>query len=255
MASSVIDPALSSVSSPVTSRRPPIIFPGPARRKQSFAGSHSRTAYGYLNLSREASTELARIRHTISCQTGATVFSEGEPCRGVFILCQGQAKLTIANSDGRTLIVRMVIEGDILALGPCLGGGSHEMTLETTKPSRFAFIRRDDFREWLNNHNDVSRAASEQLIRDCRAAHELVRSIGLSHSTLERVARFLLSRAALSKNTLSLHLTHEEIGQMIGTTRETVTRALAVLRKKRIVGFSGPILTIRNPAALQRLAE
>jgi CRP/FNR family transcriptional regulator len=54
---------------------------------------------------------------------------------------------------------------------------------------------------------------------------------------------------------LKLALTHEEVAQLIGTSRETVTRTLSQLKKKGVLEFAGSTLIIRNKAALERMAE
>ena len=214
----------------------------------------------YPALSPEAWNDLHHIRHMESFPTGSTVFVESQPCRGVYILHQGRAKLTIANSDGKTLIVRIVGPGEILALNPCLTGGMHDTTLLTTQPSEFAFVRRNEFLHYLNEHKDASYLAGEQLIRDYRDAYDLVRSIALAQTTNEKLARFLLNWAAEPRQTdggqfLKTRFTHDEIGQMIGATRETVTRALGLLKRDRVIEFSGSGLLIRDMTALQQMVS
>ena len=90
-------------------------------------------------------------------------------------------------------------------------------------------------------------------------AYEVIRSIGLSHSASEKLARLLLQwsadgQAINGQVRLKLALTHEEIAQLIGTSRETVTRMLGDFRKKRILELTGSTLLIHNLAELERLA-
>jgi CRP/FNR family cyclic AMP-dependent transcriptional regulator len=203
---------------------------------------------------------LHRIQHMTAFPAGATVFVEGQACRGVYILCEGRAKLTIANSEGKTLIVRFAGPREILALGPCLTGGCHDMTLETTQPTEFAFVYTRNFLQFLSEHKDASCLAGEQLIRDCQGAYELMRSVGLAQNTTERLARFLLQWIAKSPTSDGAHrlrnrFTHDEIGQMIGTTRETVTRTLSLLRRDHVIEFSGSGMLILDVAALQHMVN
>ena len=86
----------------------------------------------------------------------------------------------------------------------------------------------------------------------------MVRSIGLSHSISTRVAKFLLESAAEGEVTdgavrVKLMLTHEDIAQLTGTSRETITRILSEFRKKDIVELKGSTLIIYNKPALERL--
>ena len=96
---------------------------------------------------------------------------------------------------------------------------------------------------------------SAVIIQD---ACNVVRSVGLSHSISERLARFLLESSAegrVANGVLrtKLALTHEDIAQLIGTTRESITRTLSEFRKMDIVELKGSTLIIRNKAALGRL--
>jgi len=255
--SSVSAPDIQLIVAPPARRRVPVRFRKTAKRGNTAFGPLVISKRSRSLLSQEAFDYLVHIQHAISFSTESTVFVEGQQCRGVFILCEGRAKLSIANSEGRTLIVRIVGPGEILALNACLTGGLHDMTLETLQPSEFAFIRREDFLEFLNIHKEAYCLAGEQLIRDYRGTYELVRSVGLSQTTAEKLARFLLHSASDSAQNgvyhLATRLTHDEIGQRIGATRETVTRILSRLRKKRVIEPSKSGLLIRNMSALERM--
>ncbi|HEX8766110.1 MAG TPA: helix-turn-helix domain-containing protein, partial [Candidatus Acidoferrum sp.] len=94
--------------------------------------------------------------------------------------------------------------------------------------------------------------------RDCRAAYDVARSIGLSQSVTERLAKFLLdwvSNGPLAKDQLrvTLALTHEEIAQLIGASRETVTRTLSEFKRQRAIELHGSTLILKNKVALESL--
>ena len=81
----------------------------------------------FCALSPEPTRGLAEIEHTNSCPEGALVFVEGQAARGVYIVCQGRAKLMTTNCDGKTLILKIAQPGEILVIS----GKAHELTLET----------------------------------------------------------------------------------------------------------------------------
>ena len=260
MASSITASGARSIVTPSALRRVPVKFRKTVRKRKAGTGPLLISGRRYPTLSLEAWNDLHRIRHMESFPAGSTVFVEGQPCRGVYILHQGRAKLNIANSDGKTLIIRIVGPGEILALNPCLTGGIYDMTLVTTQPTEFAFVRRNEFLQFLNDHRDASYLAGEQLIRDYREAYDLVRSIGLAQTTNEKLARFLLHWATEASTGDGAHFlrtrfTHDEIGQMIGLTRETVTRALGLLKRDRVIEFSGSGLLIRDMTALEQMVS
>jgi CRP/FNR family transcriptional regulator, cyclic AMP receptor protein len=132
------------------------------------------------------------------------------------------------------------------------------VTLETIQPAEFAFVHTREFLQFLGEHKDASCLAGEQLMRDYQGAYDLVRSVGLAQNTNERLARFLLCWAAESRTSDGAHLlktrfTHDEIGQMIGANRETVTRALSMLKRDRVIESTESGLLIRNVTALQHM--
>ena len=91
-------------------------------------------------------------------------------------------------------------------------------------------------------------------------ACEQLRTVGLSSSAPEKVARLLLDWASEGKPTKSgtqikLPLTHQEIAEFVGTTRETVTRTLSEFKNKHLVVLQGSTLTITNRAALETIGE
>lgn len=211
-------------------------------------------------LSEHTLESLERISHTTAYPEGALIFVEGQVPRGVFILCQGRVKMMSTNRDGKTFIMKIAQSGEILGLQSIVTGGAHELTVETLQASQLAFISRADFLLFLKQHPDACLHMAQQLSNDCQSAYEVIRSIGLSQSVTEKLARLLLQwsvdgRMNAGAVHLKLALTHEEIGQLIGTSRETVTRILGDLKKRSVLELKGATLVIRNKAALERLVQ
>jgi len=185
------------------------------------------------------------------------LFAEGEAPRGVHMLCKGHVKLTINSTEGKTFILKISEPGDILGLHNCVSGDPYEMTATTIQPCQVSFIKREDFLRFLHQHSDACLQTALQLSKTCHMAYDTIRSLGLSHSVSEKLARLLLELSADADARdgvrIELGLTHEEIAQMIGTSRETVTRLLADFRKKQIASLKGSTLFIQNRAGLEKL--
>lgn len=201
---------------------------------------------------------LDAIKYSAAYPGGATLFSEGQTPRGMYILCRGRVKLSITASDGKALILKIAEAGEVLGLHATVTGAPHEMSAETLHPCQVNFVRRDDFLKFLHQHGDACLQAAHHLSNQCQNAFEQIRALGLSHSAREKLARVLLEWAANGEPTpdgvrVKLAMTHEEIAQMIGTSRETVTRILTEFRKKRMALIKGSNLLIQNRPALERL--
>lgn len=211
----------------------------------------------------DVSPEALRALDTITVPAvypkGALLFVEGQLPRGVFVLCAGRVKLSASSPEGKTLIMRIAEAGEIVGLPGTISGRPYELSAETLEPAQANFIARDQFLRFLGEHGEVALRVAKVLSNIYYSAYDEIRTLGLSRSSSEKLARFLLDWSARPTGTrrdgrVTLALTHEEIAQTIGASRETVTRLLTELRKKRIVQLKGATLTIRNRTSLEKLA-
>jgi CRP/FNR family cyclic AMP-dependent transcriptional regulator len=240
-------------------------------------GEHMRAPYGleivesclncpyrqerlFCDLSNGALQRLNQITSASTQPKGALLFVEGQPPRGVYILCSGRVKLSTSSADGRTLIVRMSEPGEVLGLPSTVTGKPYELTAEVIEPTQVNFISRADFVDFLRQHGEAALRVAEQLSETYHSAISEMRTIGLSHSASQKLARFLLDWCSTRCNGKDesrgqMTLTHEEIAQVIGASRETVTRLFGDFKKRKWLLMKGSSLTILDKAALQSLAR
>src|ERR1700686_3388540 len=200
------------------------------------------------------------IKSTATYPTGALLFMERQDARGVLVLCEGEVKLSISSSEGKTLIMRVAKAGEILGLMAALSGGSYEVTAEKIRRCQVAFVRREDFQRFVAKHPEAAQNVVKQMSAQYRGACEQLRTVGLSTSAQEKLARLLLTWSEGIQQTkegtrIKLPLTHEEIAEFIGTTRETVTRTLSDFKVRHLVSIQGSTLMIPNRAALESFAN
>lgn len=215
----------------------------------------------FCNMSPEAMKTLDAIKFTSVYPKGSVLFVDGEEPRGVFILCSGRAKLTTSSAEGRTLIVKIAETGEVLGASATILGRPYEVSAETLEPSQLNFIKRDDFLRFLNTHTEACMHTAQQLSEKYQSAQREIRSLGLAQSTAEKLGKLLLDWCALHGETtpkgirLKVLLTHEEIAQMIGTTRETVTRLLSDFKRKKIVEVKGSTIVVLRRDELERMVS
>lgn len=200
------------------------------------------------------------IKSATTYPKGALLFMERQDARGVFLLCEGEVKLSICSSEGKTLIMRVAKAGEILGLMAALAGSPYEVTAETLRPCMVAYVRREDFLRFVAKHHEASESVVRQMSAQYKGACEQLRTVGLSCSAQEKLARLLLTWSAGIEQTkegtrIKLPLTHEEIAEFIGTTRETVTRTLSEFKIQHLVSIQGSTLTIPNRTALEVFAN
>ena len=214
----------------------------------------------FCDLPPEALSRLSSITATALYPKGAMLFVEGQTPRGVFVLCTGRVKLSTSSADGKTLILRIAETGDVLGLAGSVSGKPYELTAEVLEPTQANFISRADFLAFLREHGEAALRVAQLLSETYHAAIVEMRTIGLSHSAPEKLARFLLEWSAdtpadKGEIRLKLTLTHEEIAQMVGASRETVTRLFADFKKRKLIEVKGSTLIIRDLPGLQRVRE
>ena len=218
-----------------------------------------RAEHIFCNLSSNTLQSFESIKYSTTFPKGAVLFVEGQVPRGIFVLCKGRVKLSLGAANGKTMILRIVESGEVLGLSSAVSGQPCEVTAETLDPCQVTFVKRDGFLRFLKQHGDACLRVAEQLSDKYNTACREVRAIGLSHSAGEKLAMLLLDwevkdgQAPKAEPRRKMALTHEEIAQMIGTSRETVTRLLADFKRRQIVEYTGSSLRIHNKAALKAM--
>jgi CRP/FNR family cyclic AMP-dependent transcriptional regulator len=162
--------------------------------------------------------------------------------------------------DGRRLILRIAGPGELPGLTSVLSGKEYEMTAEALHPCKIASVRRQDFLEFLMRYPAAYASVARDLSMDYTRACEQLRTVGLAPSAPVKLARLLLELCAAADSTnhcnqFKLTLTHGEIGECIGASRETVTRTLSEFKNRHLLDFRGSTLLIHNQMALASYAE
>ena len=226
------------------------------------ANLHScRGSEFFKSMPAEALADFERLLAPSAYPTGVVVFSETESCSGIYVVLDGEVKLSINSPDGRRLSFRIAKAGEVLGLSSALSGGAYEMTADTMYPAKIAHISQQVFLQFMSRHPAVYQSVAREMVRTYHAACEQLRMVGLSTSVPERLARLLLvwsdepdqkpERPARCR----LSLTHEQIGEFIGASRETVTRTLSIFKNHHLVAQHGCTLTIPSRVALESYAR
>jgi CRP/FNR family transcriptional regulator, cyclic AMP receptor protein len=214
----------------------------------------------FCNLDDAALTDYATIGVETNFAKGVKLFDEGGRSNGVFVICTGQVKLFCTSKEGKTLILKIAMPGDVLGLGAVISGSPYEVTAETLQPTQIKSIRREEFLPFLQKHGEGSLHAAKALSDDYKAAFFDARRLALSGSAAGRLAGVLLdwgkTAASCGKFEMrfTMALTHEELANMVGSSRETVTRMLTRFKKDNLIQVRGSSVLILAPDLLEQLA-
>ena len=209
-------------------------------------------------LSPALAQSLQNVTLTNSYPAGAILFAEGEPPRGVFIVRRGRVKLSVCARDGRTLILRLAGPGEALGVASTIAGRDYELTAEIQEFSEISFIRRCDLLQSMRAHGELALWITQQISFDYNSTCREIRNLMLSGSASEKLARLLIGWIDPKSGNqvpckMKRGLTHEEMAQMIGTSRETVTRLMAGFKRQHLIEQAGATLVIPNRMALESL--
>jgi CRP/FNR family transcriptional regulator len=247
-----------------------------ARKRQSRVEDEMKAPYGldiiedccqcpesrsgrFCDFSQPALESLNEASHKSVLPAGAILFVEGQTPRGVFIVCSGKVNLSTTSREGKILILKTAGLGEALGLSAAVSGVTYETTAETATPCHLNFVDRKHFLELMQDHCEIGLHTAQCLSRDYQSANRDIHDLVLTRSSTGKLARLLLSQAVRDGEDSEAGckptpMTHEEMAMRIGSSRETVTRLLSTLRRKRLIRLDGPMLVIKDRTALEALA-
>src|SRR5208283_3382079 len=207
----------------------------------------------FCQLPHSALTELNTLRQTAFYPKGAMLFVEGQPTRGLFLICAGQAKLYVNSCEGQSLTLRIAEPGEVLCLSSLIADEPYPATAETLCPSQVGFLPRLAFLQLMRAHPDVSLRVARHLSMEVSKAWQQTRMLALAPDTHAKLTQSRFEWASkhgqVTANGLriTLHMTHEEIARNIGASRESVSRILSDWKQRGVIHVSGGTVTIPNP--------
>lgn len=207
----------------------------------------------------EAEAErLARTLELRVLAARARIMSEGEECRGFFVLRSGRARIFRTGADGREQILRLLGPGDTFGEVPVFDGGANPASVETLEPSELIFVSTAIFFDVLDRHPIVARAMLRHFARRLRSFTELVEQISLQ-TVQSRIARYLYVSAREEGVTthegilVPRSITQQDLAALVGSVREVVSRTLRVMEDDGLVEVRRKEFLVRELEALKRM--
>lgn len=218
-----------------------------------------KRTWDFCNLPQPVMNQFAAMGHLTLYPANAALLTEGQIPRGVYIACSGRSKLLLQARDGKTIILRIASNRQILGLSAVIAGGPSPISVTTIELCQVKFIERENFLALIEHNSQAALACAAMLAQDITNSFDDVHELLLARSSTEKLARLLLSWVSHEPRNRELRVntefTHEEMSQMIGSSRETVTRLLSDMRRKDLIRLEGATLVIPNRIALQAIAS
>ncbi len=199
----------------------------------------------------ERVSEISRER---AYPRNSVILFEDDPGDALYVVAQGQVKVVLIGEDGREVILSVMGEGEFfgeMALVDDEPRSAHVIAMED---STLLVLRREDFQGILKQTPGIALALLRELSRRLRRVDEKVGSLVLLDVN-GRVAQLLLELAdEAGSERITRRLTHHTIAQMIGSSRETVSRTMRDLVEKGYIEVSRREIVIRDRTALEASA-
>jgi CRP/FNR family transcriptional regulator len=200
--------------------------------------------------------ELAVHCRARTLEAGETLFEEGAPCTGLFIITAGQVEVRQVSWRGREQVFHAEGPGATLGEAPLFDGGGYIASAVAATPTRVLFLARPHVLALCRRHPTVALSVIEALARRVRHFADLVSDLAF-RPVRERVAHYLQAAGSgspiVAGTEVTLDLTHAQLAARLGTVRELVARALAQLDQAGVISRAGKRVIIRDPARLKAL--
>lgn len=202
-----------------------------------------------------------RLKTSNLYEPGSTAFHETEPCHSVFLVCSGRVKLMTASRAGKTLLLRLAGEGELLAAADAVAGVAYSYSAIAAEPTVLSAIPRETFVRLVASYPTLAGRLTNALCEQYEFARKETRFLGFGETSTARLARLLMQWTADDGTEdhqqaphIPAYVTHTDLAQAIGSTRETVTRILSDLRERGVIVRDHDAIFIRNADALAHLA-
>jgi CRP/FNR family transcriptional regulator len=198
---------------------------------------------------------LAAACRTRTLRPGETLFEEGDPCHGLFIVAEGTVDVRQVSPRGREQVFHSEGPGATLGEGPLFDRGGYIASAVAASSGRVLFVSRTHLLALCRRHPDVALAILETLAGRLRRFAALVADLAF-HPVTARVARYLEARGAEQAGAeIRLGLNQSQLAARLGTVRELIARALAELARSGVISRTGSAIVIRDPRRLGALAR
>ena len=184
---------------------------------------------------------------------GQTVFREGDPSRGFFLVASGAVKIFRVGADGRERVLHVVEACESFAEAAMFMEAYPAMA-EALGPSTIVFIEKNGFRQLLLRDPRLSFKIMGTLVRWLSHMRNALTDLTLKEVPA-RFASYVLSLTAEPGKPVPVTISKTTMAQMLGTTKETFSRMLARLAQARILTFRGRLIRVQNRQRLEAIAR
>ena len=208
-------------------------------------------------LSKNQLMSISEHKTETTFKKGETVFEEGDNLNGIFCVRSGNVKLSKLSSNGKDQIVRFVKEGELLGYRSVISQHPAGLTVTALDDMQACYISKDKIFDMLKSNPNFSLDIFRTVSHDLSEANNSLTDMA-QKSVRERLAHTLLFLQEMfgvdNEGDINVHLSREEIANVIGTATESAIRLLSEFKKEELIFLKGKKIKITNEKDLERIA-
>ncbi len=202
---------------------------------------------------------LARVSPAIQRKSygrGQLVFQQGEPAGGFFVILAGKVKLRVCSGTGKEQVLHFFEAGDSFGEAAILAGEGYPADAVTLSESRMVYIPAEPFLDEMRADPDFAFLVMRSMARRLTEFAQIIENLS-TREVRARLASYILSQRRRGGESPSLRLPvgKGELACLLGTTAESLSRALRNLSEQGMIRVEGKMITVIDPDALIELAE
>lgn len=210
------------------------------------------------HLSREELVRMSNCKTSKIIKKGEPIFDEGERLKGVFCIKDGVCKVSKMSENGRNQIISLVTKGDLLGERSLISDEPSNLKAIALEDMEICFIPKEEIMKDLEKNPSFSMSVLKDMAKTLKSADNVI--VDMAQKTVkQRLAETLLnleSKFGTNENeAINVHLSREDIANIIGTATESAIRLLSDLKKKKIIAFKGKEISIINLNELEKIAQ
>lgn len=214
----------------------------------------------FSQLSENILEEILKLQSTKKYKKGEIIFFEGDKGEAFFFVKSGKVKIYKTSLDGRDITLNILGEGSIFAEVTLFNDVSYPATVETMENSEIGIILNKDIEKMILSNNELALQIIKVLSKRLYRSQKTIKDMAFS-DTYNRTSRTLLDlceRHGKETKTgieIDIGITRQDIANMVGTSRETVSRIISDLKKEGVVDTSAKKIIIIDKGELEKCAE
>lgn len=207
--------------------------------------------------------EIATLARVAKHPARAVVVTQGEPATALFAIIQGRLKVVSCGPDGRDTVLGIMAEGEVFGEVALLDGGLRSATCTAIEPCELLIIDRSEFMKLLESSPSIAVKLLDVLAQRLRRLSQRSEDAAfldvptrLARRLLDLASRFgEKARAPSLEIRIALKLSQQELGELVGATRESVNKHLSDWTRQGIVSLQGGRMTISDIERMRLLAR